>query len=573
MGKYFLYCKKADFSAIASKFNISPMTARILTNRDVSSFEAISNFLYGSLNDCHDPFLMKGMKEAVEIIYDAISSKKKIRVIGDYDVDGVCSSYIIKHAIENLGGIVDVRLPDRILEGYGMNCQMIYEAKEDAIELIITCDNGVSAHDAVDLANELGIEVLVTDHHEVPMPLVKAKVVIDPKQEGCQYPFKELCGGGVAYKLAQALFASKNDEKLDQVLEDIIQFAGMATVADIVPLTGENRILAKEGIKRLQNTENKGIKAIASVRNASLDELNEYYIGFIIGPCINSAGRLRNAKIAYDLLEETDEEKAKEAALNLSELNEERKKLTLTQIQEAEKIIREKYAPNQMPKVLVLYLPDAHESVAGIIAGRLKETYYRPVLVITNSEDGFKGSGRSVEAYNMIEELQKHEYLFEKYGGHKKAAGFSLKDGVTPEELSDVLNNDCLISEENLEEKTWIDMQLPFKYITEGFVEELKLLEPFGLKNEKPLFAQKNIKVNSVCVMGRNQNVLRMTLEDEEGYEINAIKFGSEEIIAKEAEEIKEKMLSNTRISFLFSPEINEFRNRKNPQVKIREFI
>lgn len=570
MGKYYLYCKKADFASIAEEFHITPMTARILRNRDLCSAEEIHAFLNGTLTSLHDPYLMKGMKEAVAMIKNAITEHRKIRVIGDYDVDGICSSYIIRHVIESLGGRADVRLPDRILEGYGMNCDMIIEAVSDQIELIITCDNGVSAYDAVREAKEKGIDVIVTDHHEVPYPLVEADVVIDPKQEGCAYPYKELCGGGVAYKLAQALLSKEDPDLAHSLLEDFLQFAGMATVADLVPLTGENRILAREGIKRLQKTENKGLKAILQIRGADAEEINEYYIGFIIGPCLNSAGRLKNAKIAYDLLEETDPLSAQNKAKELSDLNDERKELTRKQTEEADRKIQETYPDNSgLPKVLVIYLPSAHESVAGIIAGRLKDLYSRPALVITNSDDGMKGSGRSVDAYDLIGEMQKHADLFKKYGGHKKAAGFSLNDGITPEDISERLNENCNLSVDDLAEKVWVDMELPFKYVCEDFVRELQLLEPFGLGNEKPLFARRNVQIRKLMILGKNQNVLKLLLEDEEGTSLEAVCFGPAETIQNKAQWLQTKIDAEETVSVFYHPDINKFRNQKIPQARI----
>ena len=570
MGNYYLYCKKADFAAIADEFHITPMTARILRNRDLCSNEEIRAFLNGTLTSLHDPYLMKGMTEAVAMIRKAVSEHRKIRVIGDYDVDGICSSYIIRHVIESLGGRADVRLPDRILEGYGMNCDMIKEAVSDQVELIITCDNGVSAHEAVQEAKDKGIDVIVTDHHEVPYPLVEADVVIDPKQEGCPYPYKELCGGGVAYKLAQALLCNEEPQTAQALLEDFLQFAGMATVADLVPLTGENRILAKEGIKRLQKTDNEGLKAILQIRGAEAEEINEYYIGFIIGPCLNSAGRLKNAKIAYDLLEETDPVSAGNKAKELSDLNDERKDLTRKQTEEADQKIQETY-PDIMglPKVLVIYLPSAHESVAGIIAGRLKDLYSRPALVITNSDDGMKGSGRSVEAYDLISEMQKHADLFKKYGGHKKAAGFSLNDGITPDEISRQLNESCQLSVDDLAEKIWVDMELPFKYVSESFVNELQLLEPFGLGNEKPLFARRNVRIRKLFILGKNQNVLKLHLEDEEGTPLEGVCFGPADKIQKKAQWLQPKMEAEETVSVFYHPDINEFRNQKIPQARI----
>lgn len=570
MGNYYLYCKKADFAAIAEEFHITPMTARILRNRDLCSHEEIRAFLSGSLSQLFDPFLMKGMKEAVALIKKAVSEGRKIRVIGDYDVDGICSSYIIRHVVESLGGKADVRLPDRILEGYGMNCDMIKEAAKDQVELLITCDNGVSAHDAVKEAKQNGIDVIVTDHHEVPYPLVEADVVIDPKQEDCPYPYKELCGGGVAYKLAQALLTSEKPDFAEKLLDEYLQYAGMATVADLVPLTGENRILAKEGIKRLQKTDNMGLKAILKIRGASPEEINEFYIGFIIGPCLNSAGRLKNAKIAYDLLEETDPLSAATKAKELSDLNEERKELTRKQTEEADRKIHEYYPDiNDLPKVLVIYLPSAHESVAGIIAGRLKDLYSRPALVITNSDDGMKGSGRSVDSYDLIGEMQKHAELFKKYGGHKKAAGFSLNEGITPEEISRQLNAACHLSIDDLAEKIWVDMELPFKYVSESFIQELKLLEPFGLGNERPLFARRNVKILQLFVLGKNQNVLKLQLEDEEGAQLEAVLFGPAENIQKKAQALEPKMAAEKTVSVFFHPDINEFRNQKIPQARI----
>lgn len=570
MKNYYLYCKKADFASIADDFHITPMTARILRNRDLCSHEEIRSFLSGTLNDLHDPFQMLGMREAVAMIRQAISLNRKIRVIGDYDVDGICSSYIIRHAIESIGGQADVRLPDRILEGYGMNCDMITEAAEDQIQLIITCDNGVSAHDAVKEAKQKGIDVIVTDHHEVPYPLVEADVVIDPKQEGCPYPFKELCGGGVAYKLAQALLSEEDLGKGGSLLEDFLQFAGMATVADLVPLIGENRILAKEGIKRLQKTNNEGLKAILNVRSANPEEINEYYIGFVIGPCLNSAGRLANAKIAYDLLEETDPVAAEVKAQELSLLNDERKDLTRKQTEEASWKIRQLYENGaNLPRVLVIYLPFAHESVAGIIAGRLKDLYSRPVLVITNSDEGMKGSGRSVEAYDLIGEMQKHAELFRKFGGHKKAAGFSLNDGVQPDDISKSLNENCDLSVEDLSEKIWVDMELPFKYVTEEFVEELQILAPYGLGNERPLFARRGVQVRRLSILGKNQNVLKLLLEDGEGTQLDAVSFGPAEEIQKKAEILQQKMTEGDTVSVFYHSDINEYRNQRTPQARI----
>lgn len=581
------------------------MLARILRNRDLVSDGEIDEYLNGGTDRLYDPFLMKGIKEAVPLILSTIQTGGRIRIIGDYDTDGVCSSYILKHVITFLGADADVRLPDRMAEGYGMNTEMVKEAAADGIRLIITCDNGVSSYDAVSTAKDAGIKVIISDHHEVPLPLIDADVVIDAKQPEETYPYRELCGAGVAYKIACALFQTVcklrrtsinglqeegeglhlnprylTDQFLsdfENLLDELLQYTGIATIADVVPLTGENRILAKEGIRRLKKTDNPGLRALMESRHILPEQIASYHIGFIIAPCLNSAGRLKNADIALQLLEETDAGKANDIARTLSDLNEERKAMTQMHSSVAERIVeKEKAESGVLPKILVLYLPGAHESIAGIIAGRLKEVYYRPVIIVTDSEDGLKGSGRSVDVYNMIQELRKHEELFEKLGGHAKAVGFSLKGGVTAEELSGKLNRSCELTEEMLEEKKWIDMQLPFQYVTEEFVKELEQLEPFGIKNERPVFAERNVKVHRVIVLGKNNNVLKLQMENEAGFLIEGIKYGSEERIAKEADQLisgKERDGDDFRISFTYYPSVNEFRGEKTMQVKIMDLI
>ena len=559
------------------------MLARILRNRDLVTDGEIEEYLNGGTDRLYDPFLMKGIKEAVPLIFAAIKKGFRIRVIGDYDTDGVCSSYILKSFITALGGFADVRLPDRMAEGYGMNPDMVMEAFTDGIKLIITCDNGVSSYDAVTKAKELGIQVIVSDHHEVPLPLIEADIVIDAKQPEESYPYKELCGAGVAYKLVCALYETyklqtgNDNEDLKNLLDDLLQFAGIATIADVVPLTGENRILAKEGIKRLKQTKNIGLTALMESRHILPQTIASYHIGFIIAPCLNSAGRLKNADIALNLIEENDPKKAAIIAEELSELNEDRKTMTQVQTAIAEKMVAEIIKKQgNLPKILVLYLKDAHESIAGIIAGRLKELYSRPVIIVTDSEDGLKGSGRSVDVYNMIEELRKDADLFKKLGGHAKASGFSLNMGVTAEILSERINKRCELTEEMLQEKKWIDMQLPFQYVSDDFIQELELLEPFGLKNERPLFAERNIKVHKVIVLGKNNNVLKLQMENEAGFIIEGIRYGAEEKIAREADQLisgKEAYGDNFRISIAYYPSINEFRGSRTVQLRILDFI
>lgn len=572
MSQYYLHCKKADFKRIAETFSISPMLARIIRNRDITEDAEIEEYLNGGTDRLHDPFLLKGMEEAVPLLYEAIRTKQRIRVIGDYDTDGVMASHILCEFFTCLGGICDVRLPDRVAEGYGMNPAMVQEAAKDGVSLIVTVDNGVASYEAASEAKALGIRLIISDHHEVSLPLPEAEALIDAKQPDCTYPYRELCGAGIAYKIVCAMyerwpkdFKEADREAAKTLLTDLLQYAGIATIADVVPLTGENRIIAAKGLEKVRKTENTGLKALIKVRQIDSENISSYHIGFILAPCLNSAGRLENAEIALELLSEPSEERAKEIAEHLSRLNDERKTMTTEQTTRAEQIV---HAMGQIPKILVVYLPDAHESIAGIIAGRIKETFSRPALVITNGENGLKGSGRSVEAYPMITELKKHAELFEKLGGHAKAAGFTLKSDITPEQLSAELNAACTQTEEELCEKKWIDMELPFRYVTEGFVEELKRLEPFGLKNERPLFAAKNVLVKQVSVLGKENHVLKMNLESEEGETICGIQFGAEARITKEAEQIAGK-----RISLVFRPEVNEFRNRKTMQIKIQDVL
>ena len=570
MEKWLIYCKKADFAAISQKFNITPMLARIIRNRDVCGDEAIAEYLNGGIEDMHDPFLLDGMDEAVSLILSSINEGRKIRIIGDYDVDGVCSSYILNSYFRFLGADSDVRLPDRILEGYGMNVSMADEAFADGVSLIVTCDNGVSSLDAVTRAKELGMDIIITDHHEIPEVLPPANVIVDPKLKDCAYPFKEICGGGVAYKVVKALSKYVDPSKIeesDALLDSLLQFAGMATVADIVPMTGENRIFAREGISRLRHTENVGLRALMDARSVDMENISAYHIGFILGPCINSAGRLKNADIAYRLLESRYADEAAAIAAELSALNEERKELTIKQAAIAEEMVNEMAERGQLPKVIVLYLEDAHESVAGIIAGKIKDIFNHPVIVLTKSEDGIKGSARSIDSYNMIGEISKYPELFTRFGGHAKAAGFTLK--CTPDELSKALNDNCTLNDDDLVKKVWIDMQLPFEYVTEDFVEELKLLEPFGTGNEKPLFAEKDIKVVYYNVFGKNNNVLKLRLRNKNGSTIDGIMFGSEQEIAAKCAEIE----NADTVSFTYYPDINEFRGTKTPQVQIRSLI
>lgn len=564
MEQWYLYCKKADFKAISEKFSISPMLARILVNRGIKTDDEIEKFLYGSVKDMYDPFLLKGVKEAVPMIAKAVNDHEKIRIIGDYDADGVCSSYILYHYLEFAGAEVSVRLPDRVKDGYGMNEAMAREAYEDNVSLIITCDNGISASGAVLKAKELGMKVIVTDHHAVPEVLPCADVVIDPKQNGCPYPYKEICGAAVAYKLISALSESLKEERdldSEEILDYLLEFAGIATITDIVPLKDENRIFAKEGIKRLKKTKNPALKALMEIKSVKASELSAYHIGFIIGPAINSAGRLKSADIAFDMLNETNEEKAKEKALYLARLNDERRALTESEAKIGLEIAAQKAKTD---KILVITLENAHESVAGIIAGKIKEAFNRPAIVITSSMEGLKGSGRSTDAYNIIEEISKYPGLFSKFGGHAKACGFTLIK--SPDELSRLLNENCPLSEEDMAKKVWIDMQLPFEYAGAEFAGELSVLEPFGQDNERPLFAEKNITVENAFIIGKNNNALRLKLKDKKGYAADGIMFADSSELLK----ITEKIAGDPVISLTYYPEINEFKGKSSVQLKVR---
>lgn len=572
---WYLYCKKADFSAISDKFNISPMLARILVNRGIDNDADIEYFLHGTTQQMHDPFLLNGMREGVSIALDTVRSGGKIRIIGDYDVDGICAAYILKRTMEIVGGNVDVRLPDRILDGYGMNESMAVDAANDGVALIITCDNGVSSYDAVRMAVKSGIRVIITDHHIVPGEIPPADVLIDAKQDRDEYPFKEICGAGVAYKFAQAFLSSTDisHDEASSFLSEMLQYAGMATIADIVSLKGENHIFAKYGIEALRKTSNPGLLALMEVKGIDPANIMGYHIGFVLGPSINSAGRLRHAKIAFDLFDDQDPSHAFQIANELNQLNEERKNLTMDQTHVAEEILKDD--PDIISgkkKIIVLYLPDCHESVAGIIAGKLKDEYGKPALVITDSEDGLKGSARSTDDYNIVEALKGHQECFKKVGGHAKAAGFTLN--CDPLYLSELLNSDPETSKITSKKKIWIDMRLPFRYITEEFINELDYLEPFGMDNDRPRFAEKNIILRNCHILGKNQNVIKVDMINEDGDRMEGVKFGHgqdmSELYARIQKAISDKG-DAARFSILFYPNINEFRGVRSPQAIIEE--
>ncbi|MBQ2803935.1 MAG: single-stranded-DNA-specific exonuclease RecJ [Lachnospiraceae bacterium] len=532
MEKWFVAAKKADFNKWAEQFQISPVLARILRNRDLTEEAQIERFLYGTLEACYEPWLMKDIDRAVEQVLEAIDKDIRIRVIGDYDVDGICSAYIMSKGLQLLGARVDTAIPHRIHDGYGLNNHLIELARQDGVELIITCDNGIAAAPQIELAKELGIEVIVTDHHEVPFVeengirkelLPPALAVVDPKQEQCGYPFKGICGGVVAYKLIQALLQKTQNEKLSNAMDELLQFAAIATVCDVMELKDENRIIVKEGLKRLKSTENEGLKALIEVNGVETSKLSAYHLGFVIGPCLNATGRLDTAKRALELLQSRTRADAMSAARELKDLNDSRKNLTLQGVELAEEYIEQKQIQND--DVMLIYLPEVHESLAGIIAGRIREKYNHPVFVLTKGEDGVKGSGRSIEGYHMYEAMTQVKHFFTKFGGHKLAAGLSMEEKDI-EALRQALNANSKLTEEDFAPKVHIDVPMPLSYADERLAGELERLEPFGVGNPKPLFAQKELTFLAGYKMGANKSFARYRVSTPEGMISQLVFFG-----------------------------------------------
>lgn len=530
--------KKADFEDWGRKFGISPVLARIIRNRDVTEEEQVRKFLYGTMADCHSPWLLHGMTAAVDLILESIARGTYVRVIGDYDVDGICSSYILSAGLRALGAKADTAIPHRVHDGYGLNEHLIENARTDGIGLIITCDNGIAAKEQIRLAKDYGMKVIVTDHHEVPFTeeegekreiLPDADVIIDPRQQACSYPFPGICGAVVAFKLVQALQEKSGSEKLMQVLEELSEFAAIATVCDVMELKDENRILVKEGIRRLRRTGNPGLKALTEVNGLDPDGLSAYHMGFIIGPCLNATGRLDTALRALELLESRNKTEAMNAAAELKALNDSRKELTVKGVEQAVKYLEK--SGKQFSKVIVVYLKGVHESLAGIIAGRIREIYHRPTFVLTDCEDGIKGSGRSIETYHMYENMTKVKDCFVKYGGHKLAAGLTLlRRFETGEEdvsyFADRINEMCTLTQEDFIPRVHIDVPMPLSFATEELARELELLEPFGVGNSKPLFAQKEVCFLKGRKMGAKLTCARYQVEGENGRILELLYFG-----------------------------------------------
>ena len=562
--------KKADFNGIAEKYQISPIIARLMRNRDVIGDEAIDFYLNGTVEDLYDGLLMKDMDRAVDILKEKIEEGKKIRVIGDYDIDGVNATYILQQGLAGLGADVDTDIPDRIKDGYGLNQMLIDRALEDDVDTIITCDNGIAAMNEIAYGKENGMTIVVTDHHEVPYLeengekkhlLPPADAVVDPHRADCEYPFKGLCGAAVAYKLVEVLYrvSGKSEQEVEHLQESLMENVAIATIGDVMDLVGENRVFVKKGLELLKTTKNEGLHALMQCTGVDTANLNTYHIGFVIGPCINAGGRLDTAKRALELLNASNRREAVTLAADLKELNDSRKEMTEEGVEEAVRQIESSSWKDD--QVLVVYLPECHESIAGIIAGRIKERYYRPTFVLTKGEAGVKGSGRSIEAYDMFAEMSRCRELFTKFGGHKLAAGLSLEE-ENVEVFRKRINELADLTEEDLQMKVSIDMRLPFPYINEELIHELKILEPFGKGNGKPLFAESKLRVIQPRIFGKNRNVLKCRLEDQQGNQMEAVYFG-------EVEDCLRQMEKKQIMSFTYYPSINEYMGRRTIQLTI----
>ncbi|MGN9076803.1 single-stranded-DNA-specific exonuclease RecJ [Oliverpabstia intestinalis] len=569
MEKWMVAAKRADFKGIGERFGIDQVTARIIRNRDVIGEKAIEKYLHGSRKDFYSPWLLKDMEKAVAILQEKIENRNRIRIIGDYDIDGVMSTYILLESLRGLGGDVDMMIPNRITDGYGINEHLIEQAWQEGRDTIITCDNGIAAVTQIRKAKDLGMTVIVTDHHEVPFEdleggrkeiLPPADAIVNPKQKACSYPFAGLCGAVVAMKVMEALYEKMAPEV--DLVDKMLPFAGIATIGDVMDLQDENRILVKEGLQRLHHTTNLGLQELIRVNNLERENISPYHIGFILGPCLNASGRLDTAKRALQLLLADSREEAAVLAGDLKNLNESRKDMTAHGL---EKAIEQVESTSMMEDtVLVVFLPECHESLAGIIAGRLRERYHKPSFVLTRGEEGVKGSGRSIESYSMYEKLCECKEYLTKFGGHPMAAGLSLEE-ENVERFRRKLNEQSGLTEEDLVEKVTIDVPMPIHYIRKDLVQELSLLEPFGKGNEKPLFAQKNLWISQMRVFGKNRNVVKMRLTDENGYPMDGVYFGN-------GDEFAEEGRGKRKISIVYYPDINMYQGRESLQVIIRHY-
>ena len=589
MEKWYVMTKRADFDAISRRFNIDPVTARILRNRDLTTEEEIRKYLYGSADDLYDPKLLKDVEKAAVILRDKIRQGKKIRIISDYDVDGISANYILSKGLKRCGARVDHRVPDRMTDGYGVNVNLIDRACEDHIDTVITCDNGIAAFEAVERARSLSMTMIVTDHHEVPFSLNEAgekeykipdaEAVIDPKQADCNYPFPDICGAVVAWKLICVLYEIMGIPAAEA--EGFLEICALATVCDVMPLKDENRIIVREGLKKMQDTSITGLKALIEACGLSGRKITAYHLGFVIGPSLNASGRLSTAEKAVSLLLTGDAEKAALLAPELRSLNEERKEMTVEGEKEAVAYLEETGHLND--KVLVVYLPDCHESIAGIIAGRIKERYHKPVFVITKSEEGLKGSGRSIEAFSMYDEMSRIGDCFTKFGGHPMAAGLSMEEDRL-EEFRSRINDNAALTEEDFVEKVSIDVPMPFSYLREDLIGEFACLEPYGTGNRAPLFAQKDLRLCGLRTFGKNGRVsgMRLVLEDGRRNRIDAVYFGDVDRFFDELESafgisreeaIRYGIRKNVGLAVAYQPSINDFSGRPVIELKVKYFM
>jgi len=567
MERWVMLRKGADFAGIGKKFQISPRLACLIRNRDVVGEEAIGQYLNGTIGDLCDGMLMKDMDKAVEILREKLEEGKRLRVIGDYDIDGVNATYILLEGLKRLGADADYDIPDRMTDGYGLNIHLVQRAYDDGVDTVLTCDNGIAAAEEIAFGKDMGMTVIVTDHHEVPFEewggkkqylLPPADAVVDPKRPDCEYPFPHLCGAAVAYKLMEALWESMGRDSED--LDDLIENVAIATVGDVMDLKGENRIFVKEGLQMLERTRNPGLRSLIECTGLADKTISAYHIGFVLGPCLNASGRLDTAKRALRLLEAKTRKEADQLAWDLKALNDSRKEMTEKAVKEAELMVEASALKED--RVLVIYLPDCHESLAGIVAGRIRERYYKPAFVLTNASEGLKGSGRSIEAYSMYEELSRCKDLLMRFGGHRQAAGLSMKR-ENLESFRKMINDHCTLTPKDLTEKVVIDMEMPFSCVTEGLIRELALLEPFGKGNTKPVFAARNVRLMDMRVIGRKKNVLKMRAVDANGNTVEAVYFGDVENLSGR---------KDTLLSITYYPTLNEYMGQATPQIVITHY-
>ena len=585
MENWVLLRKGADFQHISEKFHISPRVASLIRNRDVIGDDAIEKYLNGTIADLYDGMLMKDMDKAVAVLGEKIKENVKIRIIGDYDIDGIQSTYILLEGFRMLGADVDSDIPDRMKDGYGLNRNLIDRALEADVDTIITCDNGIAAAEEIAYAKSMGMTVVVTDHHEVPYTeiggerryiLPEADAVVDPKQEDCTYPFKGLCGAAVAYKLVEALMEAmgKDAEDADYLMENV----AIATIGDVMDLVDENRIFVKQGLDMLKRTENLGLKALMECTGVNVDKLSSYHIGFVIGPCMNASGRLDTAKRALELLEAKKVAEADLLAGDLKALNDSRKDMTAQAVEEA--FIQVENSELKDADVLVVYLPECHESLAGIVAGKVRERFYRPAFVLTDGKEEVKGSGRSIDEYSMYDEMVKCSRYLDKFGGHPMAAGLSLKK-ENIESFRKAMNENCRLEDNDLIEKVKIDIVMPVDYATKEIVHDIEKLEPCGKGNEKPVFAARSTRITGIRVIGKTRCGVKLTLLQDDGLVMDGIFFTDPDVFIEDMERRfgtieKDCLLAgnaeHTRLNLLYEPRINEWQGRETLQINIRDY-